>query len=173
MEEDGFEMKTLHISIIIISVSISIGSVLIWYFASSYDFASSTTDNPFGINATVSYVHNLKMISCPKPCGPLNTFILSYTSQKPIQLISYNICGGIYCIKQGNFASYGRGGTPDSPMWGGGTTLGGIPWKVGDVVDIKLKIQPVMIKENGDIIPEPEKMTFIDLGESKIMERNG
>ncbi|MHB8601893.1 MAG: hypothetical protein ACYC6W_11250 [Nitrosotalea sp.] len=165
-------MKTLHLSIIVIAVSISTGSVLIGYFASYYDFEPSTTDNPFGINATVSYVHNLKISCIRNPCGPLNAFSLSYTSQKPIQLISYNICGGIYCIKQGNFASYGRGGTPDSPIWGGGSTLGEIPWKVGDIVDIKLKIQPVMIKENGDIIPEPDKMTFIDLGESKITERN-
>jgi len=39
-------------------------------------------------------------------------------------------------------------------------------------VDIKLKIQPVIIKENGDIIPEPEKTSFIDLGGSMITERN-
>lgn len=163
-------MKTLLL--ITIAASISIGSALVWYFASFYDFAPSTTDNPFGINATVSYVHNLK-ISCPyQPCGPLNAFVLSYTSQKPVQLISYNICGGIYCIKQGNFASYGRGGTPDSPVWGGSTTLGDIPWKVGDIVDVRLKVQPVTIKENGDMVPEPEKMVFIDLGQSKITERN-
>jgi hypothetical protein len=162
-------MKTLYIIIIIASVSL--GSS-IWYFASFYDFAPSTTDNPFGINATVSYVHDLK-ITCPLPsCGPLNAFILSYASQKPVQLISYNICGGIYCIKQENFASYERGGTSNSPMWGGSTTLGNIPWKIGDTVDIRLKIQPVIIKENGDIVPEPEKMMFIDLGLSKITESN-
>ena len=163
-------MKTLHL--IIIAASVSIGAGLIWYFASFYDFAPSTTDNPFGINATVSYVRNLK-ITCPyQPCGPTSAFGLSYTSEKPVQLISYNICGGIYCIKQENFASYGRGGTPDSLVWGGGTTLGEIPWKVGDIVDIRLKIQPVIIKENGDIVPEPEKTMFIDLGKSKITERN-
>ncbi|MGH2613481.1 MAG: hypothetical protein ACRDFB_10605 [Rhabdochlamydiaceae bacterium] len=163
-------MKTLHL--IVIAVSITIGSASVWYFASFYDFAPSTTDNPFGINATVSYVHNLKISCIRQPCGPFNAFGLSYTSQKPIQLISYNICGGIYCIKQGNFASYGRGGTPDSPVWGGSTTLGDIPWKVGDIVDVRLKVQPVTIKENGDIVPEPEKTVFIDLGQSKVTERN-
>lgn len=166
-------MKTLYyLPIIIIVISVSVGSVIIWSVASSYDFAPSTKDNPFRIKATVSYVHNLKISCIRQPCGPFNAFSLSYTSQEPVQLISYNICGGIYCIKQGNFASYGRGGTPDSPTWGGGTTLGEIPWKVGDIVDIKLKIQPVRITENGDVIPEPEKMLFIDLGESKITETN-
>lgn len=163
-------MKTLTLPIIIISTFV--GSLTIWYFASFYDFAPSTTNNPFGINATVSYVHDLK-ISCPVPsCGPLNAFGLSYASQKPIQLVSYNICGGIYCIKQGNFVSYGRGGTPDNPVWGGSMTLGNIPWKVGDTIYIRLKVQPVIIKENGDVIPEPEKIMFIDLGPSKITERN-
>ncbi len=163
-------MKTLHL--IVIAASISIGSASIVYFASFYDFAPSTTDNPFGINATVSYVHNLKTSCIRQPCGPLNTFGLSYTSQKPVQLISYNICGGIYCIKQENFASYGRGGTPDSTVWGGSTTLGEIPWKVGDTVNVRLKVQPITIKENGDMVPEPENMVFIDLGQSKITERN-
>ncbi|MDC8452626.1 MAG: hypothetical protein LV477_06920 [Candidatus Nitrosotalea sp.] len=161
-------MKTLHLIVI---TTVSIGFALVWHFANFYDFEPSTTDDPFGINATVSYVHNLKISCIRQPCGPLNAFGLSYTSQKPVQLISYNICGGIYCIKQGNFASYGRGGTPDSPVWGGGTTLGEIPWKVGDIVDIRLKVQPVTIKENGDIVPEPEKTMFIDLGQSKITER--
>jgi hypothetical protein len=166
-------MKTLHyLPIIIIVISASVVSVIIWSFANSYDFAPSTKDNPFRINATVSFVHNMKISCIRQPCEPFNAFGLSYTSQEPVQIISYNICGGIYCIKQGNFASYGRGGTPDNPTWEGGTTLGKIPWKVGDIVDIKLKIQPVIIKENGDIIPEPEKMSFIDLGESKITERN-
>ena len=163
-------MKTLHL--VVIAVSITIGSVLVWYFASFYDFAPSTTDNPFGINATVSYVHNLKISCIRQPCEPFNAFVLSYTSQKPVQLISYNICGGIYCIKQGNFASYGRGGTPDSPVWGGGITFGNTPWKVGDIVDVRLKVKPVTIKENGDIIPDTENMMFIDLGQSKITERN-
>ena len=163
-------MKSLHL--VVIAVSITIGSVLVWYFASFYDFAPSTTDNPFGINATVSYVHNLRISCIRQPCEPFNAFGLSYTSQKPVQLISYNICGGIYCIKQGNFASYGRGGTPDNPVWGGSTTLGDIPWKVGDTVDVRLKFQPVIIKENGDMYPEPEMTMFIDLGQSKITERN-
>lgn len=163
-------MKTLRL--IIIVISISIGSASILYFASFYDFAPSTTNNPFGINVTVSYMHNLKISCIRQPCEPVNAFGLSYTSQKPVQLISYNICGGIYCIKQGNFASYGRGGTPDSPVWGGSTTLGEIPWKVGDTVNVRLKVQPVTIKENGDMVPEPEKMVFIDLGQSKITERN-
>lgn len=162
-------MKILYIIVIIVSASLCYS---IWYFTSFYDFAPSTTDNSFGIGATINYVHNLK-ISCPVPsCGPLDAFVLSYSSQKPVQLISYNICGGIYCIKQENFASYGRGGTLDSPVWGGSTTLGTIPWQVGDTVDIRLKLQPVIIKENGDVTPEPEKRFFIDLGPSKIMEKN-
>ncbi|HWP52453.1 MAG TPA: hypothetical protein VNK07_00165 [Candidatus Binatia bacterium] len=30
-----------------------------------------------------------------------------YTSQKPVRLVAYNICGGIFCIKREGFGSYG------------------------------------------------------------------
>jgi hypothetical protein len=141
------------IKLVVIAVVIAIITVLGWYFASSYDFAPSTTDNPFGVQATLEYVKDLK-ISCPiSPCDPLNAFMLSYHSKKPVQIVSYNICGGIFCIKRDGIG-YSLGG--------GRGTVGEIPWRLGDTVDIRVKVKPVEILEDGKVMPKDE-MYFIDL----------
>jgi len=153
----------------VIAVPIAITAALSWYFVSSYDFAPSTTDNPFGVRAELVYVKDLK-ISCPiQPCGPLNAYMFRYNSQKPVQLVSYNICGGVFCIKREGFGSYGIGGNETHRTWGGGQTVGDIPWKVGDTVNIRVKVKPVEILENGKVMPKDE-MFFIDVGKSKITE---
>lgn len=157
------------IKLAVIAVPIAITIVLGWYFARSYDFAPSTTDNPFGIQAELVYVKDLK-ISCPmQPCGPLDAFGFRYTSQKPVQLVAYNICGGIFCIKREGFGSYGIGGNETHRTWGGGQTVGDIPWKVGDTVNIRVKVKPVEILEDGKVMPK-DGIFFIDVGKSKITE---
>lgn len=158
--------KTKLASIVVpIAITVWLGG----YFANSYDFAPSTTDNPFGIRAELVYVKNLK-ISCPmQPCVPLSAFGFRYTSQKPVQLVAYNICGGISCIKREGFGSYGIGGNEEHRIWGGSETVGDIPWKVGDTVNIRVKVKPVQILENGEVVPQ-DKIFFIDVGKSKIIE---
>lgn len=151
------------------SVAIALPLKYVWLLSDSYAFGSSTKANPFGLDATLSYQHDLRA-SCPMTnCGPLNAFVLSYSAEKLIQLVSYNICGGLYCVLQECLASYGQGGTVGHPVWGGNITVSDAPWKVGDTVDIRLRVQPVGITNKG-IIPESENMLFIDLGESKITE---
>jgi hypothetical protein len=38
-----------------------------------------------------------------------------------------------------------------------------------ETLHIRVKVKPVTISENGDAIPDQEKMFFIDLGDSKII----
>lgn len=152
-------MRKTKLAVIVVPIAIT--AILGWYFARSYDFAPSTTDNPLGLQAELVYVKDLK-ISCPiHPCGPLNAYMFRYNSQEPVQLVAYNICGGIFCIKRENFGSYSPGG--------GQGTVGDIPWKVGDVVNIRVKVKPVEILENGKVMPK-DGIFFIDVGKSKIAE---
>ncbi|HWP52452.1 MAG TPA: hypothetical protein VNK07_00160 [Candidatus Binatia bacterium] len=55
-------MRKTKLTVIVVPISTTM--VLGWYFASSYDFAPSTTDNQFGIQAELVHVRDLK-ISCP------------------------------------------------------------------------------------------------------------
>lgn len=159
-------MKKSKITLIIVPVAVALG--FITHLANSYDFAPSTTENQFGIQANLAYVKDLK-ISCPiAPCGPFNAFMFKYTAQKPVQLIGYNICGGIFCIKHES-SSYGLGGNETHPFWGGSETVGQIPWKIGDAVHIRVKVKPVIVANDGEVIPQDE-IFFIDVGESKIIE---
>jgi len=162
-------VKKAKVFVIIIPLATTIG--LIWSFTNSYDFAPSTKENPFGVEARLVYEHNMR-ISCPiEPCGPLNAFVLKHNSREPVQFVAFNICGGIFCIKQEGFGGHG----PPAPelasqpeKWGGGT-VGQIPWSIGDVVDIRVKVKPAHILEDGKVVFD-EKIWFIDLGESKIIE---
>ncbi|MEO9309413.1 MAG: hypothetical protein ABI337_03865 [Nitrososphaera sp.] len=162
-------MRKIKLTVIIVVIVISSG--LLWNFTNSYDFAASTTENPFGIEATLAYVKDLK-ISCPiHPCGPVNSFMFKYISNEPVQLISYNICGGFTCIKRDGFGSYepAHPELSEHPEKWGGSTVGEIPWKVGDTIHIRVKVKPVDVMENGTVVYE-DKIFFIDLGQSKIPE---
>jgi hypothetical protein len=41
-------------------------------------------------------------------------------------------------------------------------TIGNVHWRVGDTVHIRVKVEPVTINETGNIIPQSDKMRFID-----------
>jgi hypothetical protein len=171
-------MKTLHLAIII-GGTVATGIYIIWFFTNSYDFSAFTKDNPLGIEANVIYNYN-PYLMCPfLPCHPSETFQLNFTSKEGSELISYNICDGIFCIKKDSFenhiinahaqitgVSFGRTTAyKASPVM-----LGDLSWKVGDTVNIRVKVMPVTVLDNGSLIRYPEKIMFVDLGESKIIE---
>jgi hypothetical protein len=174
------KMKTLHISIIAgVCVAIALVIYMVWLFTSSYDFSTYTKDNPLGIEANVIYNYNLDLM-CPQlPCHASNTFQLNFTSNEGSELIAYNICDGIFCTKKAGFdnnipyvhltiAAINFGGVPTYSA--GPVMLGDLLWKVGDTVNIRVKVMPVTILDNGSLIHYPEKIMFVDLGESKIIE---
>ena len=171
-------MKTLKLAIII-GGTVAIGIYIIWFFTNSYDFSTSTKDNLLGIEAKVIYDYN-RYMTCPfLPCHTSKTFQLNFTSREGSELIAYNICDGIFCIKKDNFENrvinahaqnqgiaFGRVTAYEA----GPIILGDLSWKVGDTVNIRIKVMPLTLLDNGSLIRYPEKIMFVDLGESKIIE---
>jgi hypothetical protein len=86
-------------------------------------------------------------------------------------MMGYNICNGILCIHDDNerYSAHDPKNF-DKPQKWAGTSLGDLPWNVGDTVHIRVKVQPVMISEDGAIIPLDDPILFVDLGESKIVK---
>lgn len=158
------------IGVVIASV-FGIGFTL--HAAIPYDFTPSTKENPYGIAARVlvqpTYPPSLSQQK--NPIEQQDVLWFRYTSQEPIRMLGYNICNGISCINN-EIESYSQhhSKNSDKPQkWAGGT-LGDLPWNVGDTVHIRVKMQPVMISEDGAITPLLDQIFFIDLGESKIIK---
>ena len=172
-------MKTLHLPIIgSICIAIAIGIYTIWFFTSSYDFSTYIKDNQLGIEANVIYDYN-PYLMCPQlPCHAYNTLQLNFTSKDGSELIAYNVCDGIFCTKKEGFENHVISVHPKNAAinFGGVTAytaspvmLGDLSWKVGDKVNIRVKVMPVTMLDNGSLIRYPEKTMFVDLGESKII----
>ncbi|HJU13603.1 MAG TPA: hypothetical protein VJ792_04030 [Candidatus Nitrosotalea sp.] len=151
----------------IVALMTSFPLKLLWVLSNSYDFEPTTNENPFGMNATISYRGGTTGSCHSQNCMPGDNLVLTYRSGKPVEITSYNICGGLYCILQQGISSYGQEGTQDHPVWGDSIRIKDAPWKVGDTVDIRLKVVPVGLSKEG-IVPESENTLFIDLGDSKI-----
>jgi hypothetical protein len=173
-------MKTLQISIIGgVCIATAIGIYIIWFFTSSYDFSTYAKDNPLGIEAKVIYDYN-PYLMCPfSPCHTSKTFQLNFTSKQGSELMAYNICDGIFCIKKDSFESRIINAQAQNPSIAFGRVnayeagpiiLGDLPWKVGDTVNIRVKAMPVTLLDNGSLVRYPEKTMSVDLGESKIIE---
>jgi len=142
-----------------------------------FDFAFSNKNNPYGIQAIVAYSPEefsyLKEKSIQQQQNDILWF--RYYSQEPIYLLGYYICNGIFCLKKLDDGSYSPIALElvNQPKKWAGTTLGDLPWKIGDTVNIKVKVAPVIIqKDEGEekIGLNYEKVIVIDLGESKIKE---
>ena len=171
-------MKTLHLAIII-GGTVAIGIYIIWFFTNSYDFSTSTKDNPLGIEAKVIYAYNRDLMCQFLPCHTSKIFQLNFTSKQGSELISYNICDGIVCTKKDSFENHVINAHAQNPSISFGritayqaspVILGDLSWKVGDTVNIRIKVMPVTLLDNGSLIRYPEKIMFVDLGESKIIE---
>lgn len=159
-------MKT-RLWIIIPIVLLGITTVIL---TNSYDFAPSTKLDPYDLDARLLYVHNISHSCITQPCSQFDSFVFGVASQKPVQIVGANICGGIYCIKDIGAISYNlpTNHTISDEDFGGGS-LGSIPWNVGDTVNIRVKVKQAHILENGDVVFD-EKVDFIDLGQSMIKE---
>jgi hypothetical protein len=117
---------------------------------------------------------------CPfLPCHSSKTFQLNFTSKESSELIAYNICDGIFCTKKESFESHIINAHAQNPSISFGritaykaspVMLGDLSWKVGDTVNIRIKVMPVTLLDNGSLIRYPENIMFVDLGESKIIE---
>lgn len=165
-------MKTRIVLISAITMAI-FGTVFFLYSLSSYDFAPSTKENPYGVTARVLIQPTYFSPPIPPkdPIEPQDVLWFRYHSQEPIQLVGYNICNGMMCIKSEiqSYSPHDPANLDKPQKWTGGT-IGDLPWNEGDAVHIRVKIKPVTISEDGTIIPQDDKFTFIDLGKSKIIK---
>ena len=144
-------MKTrIIIGIVIASIGIVTVSVFgiqfLLHAATSYDLTPSTKENPYGVDARV-------LVQTRYPPSPIyqknlmeqDVLQFRYNSQEPIRMMGYNICNGILCIHDDNERySLHDPKNFDKPQKWAGTSLGDLPWNVGDTVHIRVKIQPVI-----------------------------
>lgn len=149
--------------------------VLYGFIIIDFDYALSTKENPYGIQALVTYSHPKFSDNIEKSVQQKmeNVLWFRYNSEKSFVLMGYYICNGILCIKNlgGESHSPSVPEMVNQPERWAGSTLGNLPWKVGDIVDIKVKVAAVIIQNDGKeerIIPDYDKEMVIDLGESKI-----
>jgi hypothetical protein len=149
------------------------GIGFILYDAIYYDFTPSTKENPYGVAARVLIqpTYHSSLSQQKNPIEPQDTLWFRYTSQEPIRIMGYNICNGILCInnKSEGYSQHNPKNFDKPQKWAGGT-LGDLPWNVGDTVHIRVKIQPVMISEDGAISTLDDHVLFVDLGKSKILK---
>lgn len=167
-------MKASHAILAGIIVAIGMAALttsfplkLLWVLSNSYDFEPTSNENPFGLNATASYRGEDGKPCQPQNCSSEGRFVLSYRSEKPVEVISYNLCGGLYCMLRQGISSYGQEGTATHPVWGDDIGIENAPWNVGDTIDIRLKVIPVGLSK-GEIVPEWENGLYVDLGNVRI-----
>ena len=158
---------------IFVPVAITIGFSL--FLANSYDFTPSTKDNPYGLEArVVKTIWNPSVTGPPEPTETTVGFRLYFDSKKPIEYIGHNICSGIFCVLEG-LGEQGsvrlRFDLGDNMRDWDNYNIPGYPWwNAGDTANIRIKVKPATLLENGTIVRSNGETTFIDLGESQILE---
>ncbi len=167
-------MKKKRLFAIAISVIIIIGLAL--FLVNSYDFTPSTRDNPHGLDARV-----VKTIWNPTDDGMWPPelaetrviFRLYHNSKDPLEYFGYNICSGVFCIKEesGQYGSVRESNLGNNMQQWPDFNIASYPWwNAGDTVNIRIKVKPTTMLENGTIVGSNDNMIFIDLGESQILE---
>ncbi|MGQ0796223.1 MAG: hypothetical protein ACT4N5_08600 [Nitrosopumilaceae archaeon] len=174
-------MKSRSPRIAIITFPFLVTGLLLFLLAISgltiidFDFAFSNKNNPYGIQAIVAYSPEESSHIKEKSIQQQDVLWFRYYSQEPIHLLGYYICNGIFCLKKlddGSFSPTTLELANQPKKWAG-STLGDLPWKIGDIVNIKVKVAPVIIQtDEGEekIVPDYEKVMVIDLGKLKIKE---
>jgi hypothetical protein len=147
-------------------ISIGVGIGIVWFFLSSYDFTPITKENGYGIEVKLVYSESYLPFMCPVPCEGTH-FSLEVTSEKNAFLRGYNICNGITCVKNDGSNVFLRSGAPaeDHSLIG---VFGIESWKVGDTVDIRVKVTDA-VPTADHYAPDESKLVFVDLGETKII----
>ncbi|MGH2613557.1 MAG: hypothetical protein ACRDFB_10995 [Rhabdochlamydiaceae bacterium] len=152
-------MKKSKIIYIGIISSSTIGATL--FFLYYYDFVPSTKENAFGIHALVVHTPPF-MGGCDNPPCQQPDYVLKLNSKKHVFLTGYNICKGIFCVRQDGLS------VPLGEAYVMTPIIRYIPWKVGDTVNIRVKVSH-SYNMAGSYIPNPLNMSFVDLGNSTVI----
>ncbi|MDE1819009.1 MAG: hypothetical protein KGI19_10460 [Thaumarchaeota archaeon] len=162
-------MKTLHLSIIVISCLI--GAFVAWY-STSHDLTPVTKQNTFGLSAMV--VHRPPEIGCfNNQCPPVHDYYLEINSKIKTILVGYNICDGDSCVTQDDMRILLPVQDVVHPGYHELQLPANLSWKVGDPVSIQAKITSTFILDSA-FTPDPshDPKIWVDLGQLKILESN-
>lgn len=152
-------MKKSKIIYIATISSSTIGVML--FFLHYYDFITSTKENEFGIHALVVRVPPF-MGGCDNPPCHYSGYVLKVSSKKHAFLTGYNICKEIFCVSEDGLSVSLDETYVMTPI------ISDVPWKVGDTVNIRVKVTP-LYNMAGSFIPNPQNVIFVDLGNSKVI----
>jgi hypothetical protein len=156
-------------------------------------------ENPYRVDARIAYVHDISHSCIKQPCYKLAGYMLKMINDEPMFLLGYSICNIDYitrgivfsaCIKSEGGDSFMRGYftlypeeqeqakayhievRKDFEKWGG-STIGDIPWEIGETVNIKVKAASASMRivDNSESWSYDESQAvWIDLGDSQIIE---
>ena len=163
--------------IFVITVPIVVAVTITWYFANSYDFEQYSRENPLGVSARVLYDINHPVPCIKQPCKPHPTYLLQLDSEQGSEIQAFSICNKVLCTKK-IFSDFQvvnvRSANPQAVSAAVNTPyveLLDFPWKVGDTVHIKVRAMPVILLDNGTLVHYPDRLMFIDLGQSTIVQK--
>ncbi|MGI0046515.1 MAG: hypothetical protein ACREBB_04925 [Nitrosotalea sp.] len=151
--------------IVVVALTSSLTVGISTFLAYCYDFEQSTKENEFGIKAMV--VHTPPPMACPQTPCHFSGYMLKINSKIHAFLTGYDICKGIFCVRQDNLAVFLHVTYPTSPFVYV-IISGDVPWKVGDTVNIRVKASPPF-NMAGNYISNPLEAKFIDLGNSQVI----
>jgi hypothetical protein len=156
-------MKTL--SLLIIMCLFVTGLGLAWLLVNYYDITPATKENEYGIHVLVVRVPPF-MGGCEKtPCHQPE-YMLKLNSKSHAFLTGYDICKGIFCVRQEGLSVSLDTAYPMDPFVY--VPINTAPWKINDTVNIRLNISPPY-NMAGTYIPFPYRTNFIDLGNSEVI----
>jgi hypothetical protein len=152
-------MKKSKIIYIGIISSSTLGITL--FFLYYYDLMPSTKENEFGIHALIVSAPPF-MGGCEKTPCQQSDYDLKINSKKHVFLTGYNICKEIFCIRQDGLS------VPLDEAYVMTPIINHIHWKVGDTVNIRVKVSP-SYNMAGGYIPNSLNTSFVDLGNSIVI----
>ena len=152
-------MKKSKIIYIAIISSSTIGAML--FFLYYYDFMTSTKENEFGIHVLVVRAPPF-MGGCDSPPCHYSGYVLKINSKKHVFLTGYNICKEVFCVREDGLSVSLNDEYVMTPI------INDVPWKIGDNVNIQVKVS-TPYNMAGSFISNPLNVSFIDLGDSKVI----
>lgn len=158
-------MKYQYIVVIIAAIAISVSTI--WYII-NYDPTPVTRDNTFGLSALV--IHRPPGMECPTTDCHFPDYYLKINSKLKTFLVGFNICDGNSCVRQDGTSIQLPVADALLPDYQELALPNNLPWKDGDLVDIKIKVPNSFIFDNATSFDlEHTPKIWVDLSKSEIV----
>lgn len=155
-------MKRSKIVIATLTSSFIIGIAV--FSVNYYDLGSYTKEDEFGIKALV--VHTPPPMICPQTPCHFSGYMLKVNSRSHAFLTGYDICKGVFCTRQDGLSVSLDTAYPTDPFVYI-IIANNVPWKVGDTVNIRVKVTPFNMA--GNYIQNPAQTRLVNLGDSQVI----